>query len=197
MTTLTSLRQRLRDLEEEWFQELQRLREARGYHLEGRRISVASATRRLHRPFRKRLLRYFGDARVSAVITGPVIWGALIPALLLDAYVTLYQAVCFPAYGIPKVRRGDYLVLDRRHLPYLNLIEKLNCLYCGYFNGLIAYVQEIAGRTEQHWCPIKHARRPRTVHSRYSRFFEYGDAEAFRREVEQVRRDFGDLGPEA
>ena len=41
------------------------------------------------------------------------------------------------------------MVIDRYALSYLNVIEKLNCVYCEYVNGLIAYVQEIAARTEQ------------------------------------------------
>ena len=32
-----------------------------------------------------------------------------------------------------------------------------------------------------------------TTHSRYRRFFDYGDVEAYRQDVEQVRRDFMDL----
>ena len=31
---------------------------------------------------------------------------------------------------------SDFFVFDRAHLPYLNLIEKLNCAY--YANGLVA-----------------------------------------------------------
>lgn len=193
MTTLKQLQARLHALEAEWAEELHRLREERGYHLVGRRIRVEAATRKLHRAYRKRILAYLWDARISAVVTGPLIWGALFVALLLDAYVTLYQFVCFPAYGIPKVRRRGFMVLDRRHLPYLNWIEKLNCHYCSYFNGLMAYVQEIAGRTEQHWCPIKHARVPRGSHSRYQEFLDYGDVEAFRNRYEALRRDFSDL----
>lgn len=193
MPSLKALQARLHALQEEWALELQRLREERGYHLEGKRVRIEATTRRLHRLYRKRLLRYVLDARFSAMVTGPVIWGALAPALLLDLYVTLYQVVCFPAYGLPKVRRSDYLVMDRRHLPYLNAFEKVNCFYCSYFNGLVAYIQEVAARTEQHWCPIRHARAPRSVHSRYARFFEYGDAEAFRERYEILRRDFGDL----
>jgi hypothetical protein len=108
----------------------------------------------------------------------------------------MYQFVCFPAYGIPKVRRRDYIVLDRHNLRYLNSIERLNCAYCGYVNGAIAYVQEIAGRTEQHWCPIKHAVRLKTMHSRYSRFLDYGDAEEYQQRIEKVRRDFEDLKTE-
>ena len=58
-----------------------------------------------------------------------------------------------------QVKRSEYVIIDRNHLSYLNLIEAFNCVYCGYANGVIAYVREIASRTEQHWCPIKHALR--------------------------------------
>ena len=99
---------------------------------------------------------------------------------MLDLFVTVYQAVCFPVYGIAKVRRGDYLIFDRYHLGYLNALEKLNCGYCSYANGLLSYVREIAGRTEQYWCPIKHARRVIGAHSHYAQFHDFGDAAAFR-----------------
>jgi hypothetical protein len=58
-------------------------------------------------------------------------------------------------------------------------------------------VQEIAGRTEQYLCPIKHALRLKAMHSRYPRFLDYGDAEEYRKRVEQVRRDFDDLKPKS
>jgi hypothetical protein len=109
--------------------------------------------------------------------------------------LTIYQAVCFPIYGIPKARRADFILLDRRRLAYLNLIEKLNCEYCSYANGIFAYATEVAARTEQYWCPIKHALRMKGVHSRYQNFFDYGDAEGYRTRIEQVRRDFKDLEP--
>ena len=63
-------------------------------------------------------------------------------------------------------------------------MERFNCGYCGYVNGVIAHVQEIAGRTEQYWCPIKHALGLRARHSRYRHFLEYGDAEAWRERFE-------------
>jgi hypothetical protein len=111
----------------------------------------------------------------------------------MDLVTTVYQAVCFPVYQIPKVQRSDYIVIDRHALHYLNVFEKLNCVYCGYFNGLIAYVQEIAARTEQYWCPIKHARKINIIHSRYKKFADYGDCKEFRKNVEKIRRDFEDL----
>ncbi len=83
--------------------------------------------------------------------------------------------------------------MDRHALGYLNIIEKINCVYCGYFNGLMAYIQEVAARTEQYWCPIKHARRVGYTHNRYKYFFDYGDGEGYRKKLEEVRRDFADL----
>jgi hypothetical protein len=101
--------------------------------------------------------------------------------------VSVYQLVCFPVYGIPKVRRVDYFVFDRHHLAYLNAIEKLNCAYCSYANCLIAYVREIAARTEQYWCPIKHARRVIGAHARYATFDDYGNAEGYQKRAAELR----------
>ena len=107
--------------------------------------------------------------------------------------VALYQCVCFPIYGIPKVRREDYFVFDRGHLAYLNAIEKVACVYCSYANGLVAYVAEMAARTEQHFCPIKHSRRNLQSHSRDAHMLPYGDAGAYRAQSETVARDYSDL----
>ena len=100
------------------------------------------------------------------ILTVPVIYACLILFLALDLAITAYQRICFPVYGIPKVRRGDYLIFDRGRLTYLNAIEKVHCVYCSYGNGLLAYVAEIAARTEQHFCPIGHAQNLRQEHSR-------------------------------
>jgi hypothetical protein len=136
---------------------------------------------------------YLRHARLKHVLTAPVIWLCIFPALFMDLIVTFYQAVCFPVYGIPRVRRRDYIILDRHYLAYLNLIQKANCLFCGYFNGLMAYVGEIAARTEQYWCPIKHASQLKHEHSRYQRFVEYGDSEQFQAKAGSLRSDFGDV----
>jgi hypothetical protein len=107
---------------------------------------------------------------------------------LLDLMASLYHAVCFPLLRIPKVRRSDYFAYDRHHLAYLNLLEIINCTYCAYGNGLVAYLREIVSRTEQYWCPIKHAQRVHGTHHRYRNFVEYGDAEAYRRELKNLRK---------
>ena len=109
-------------------------------------------------------------------------------AALLDTWVTIYQWVCFPIYGIARVPRRHYFVIDRHKLAYLNAIEKVNCTFCSYANGLLAYVREVAARTEQYWCPIKHARPLAVPHTRYHLFFDYGDAEGYRRGLVTLRR---------
>ena len=133
----------------------------------------------------------FGETMTSVAWLGTMFLNALkmliVPLVLLDLFVSLYQALCFPAYGIEKVRRRDYLVFDRHHLAYLNLLQKLNCAYCSYANGLLAYVGEIAARTEQYWCPIKHARRLVGMHARSAHFSDFGDAEAFQRDLDRLR----------
>lgn len=146
-----------------------------------------------HRKLRVWLPRYLLQSSFWAVLTAPVIYAGIVPFALLDLFLAVYQLVCFSAYGIPKVRRSDYVIFDRRRLAYLNLVEKINCAYCSYANGLCAYVTEVVARTEQYWCPIKHARRLRAPHSRYRRFFDYGDADRYHKELEDVRCDFSDL----
>lgn len=146
-----------------------------------------------HRQLKLGLPSYLLHSRILVLLTAPVIYLGVIPFVLLDIFLLFYQGICFPIYGIPKVRRGDYVLFDRGQLKYLNLLERLNCAYCSYANGLCAFVAEIAARTEQHWCPIKHARRLRSPHSRYTHFFDYGDADDYRRDVEKVRNDFVDL----
>jgi hypothetical protein len=151
------------------------------FTLEDGRARFEQEILRAHRELRTGLARYILNAGILSIVTSPVIYSLIVPLALLDLFVTVYQWVCFPVYGIEKVRRQDYLIFDRFQLQYLNLLEKINCAYCSYANGLLAYVREIAGRTEKHFCPIKHARRVVAAHAEYNTFDEFGDAEAFRR----------------
>ena len=136
---------------------------------------------------------YLRHSRWLVVLSSPLIYLCFLAFLLLDLSISTYQAVCFPIYEIPKVHRSDYFVFDRSQLQYLNHLERINCRYCSYASGLIAYVGEIAGRTEQHWCPIKHAHGLPAQHSRYDRFVSYGDAAAYRAQLEKLRSNFSDL----
>jgi hypothetical protein len=146
-----------------------------------------------HRKLKIPSWKHLWNTQLLVILSSPLIYACVLPFLLLDVAVAVYQFVCFPIYGIPKVRRKDYLVFDRGQLAYLNTIEKVGCIYCSYANGLLGLVSEIAARTEQHFCPIKHARRLVKVHSRYAKFLPYGDAEAYREQSAAVARAYSDL----
>lgn len=181
------LKEAIRGLETELDAELAERRAALRYRVERGRVIFDREVLARHRQMRVRLKDFLAAARPMVILTAPVTYALILPFALLDLCVTLYQAICFPVYGIARVRRRDHIVIDRQHLAYLNGLQKLNCVYCGYANGLISYVREIAGRTEQYWCPIKHARRTTGPHDRYADFVDYGDAKGFRDRSEPLR----------
>jgi len=179
---VASLVARIQNLEEELAEELERRRKSFTYRLEHGRVAFEQEVRARHHAFKKELSAYVRQASPLVVLTAPFIYSVIIPLVLLDLFASLYQLVCFPVYRIEKVRRAAYITFDRQHLSYLNALEKLNCMFCAYANGLLAYVREISARTERHWCPIKHAKQMSDVHGLYAEFEEYGDAEGFRRD---------------
>ena len=184
-------------LEEEFERELKQRRAELHADFDDRRVRFEREVLEQQRRFREGLLPYLRNAELRNVISAPFIYPLLLPLLLLDVAVTLYQCLCFPLYRIPRVRRRDYFVFDRTHLAYLNIIEKLNCAYCSYGNGLVAYVREVIARTEQYWCPIKHARRVLQAHPYYGNFADYGDGDAYRREMAALRAALTRLASEA
>jgi hypothetical protein len=117
----------------------------------------------------------------------PFIYSMIIPFVFLDLTFTLYQAICFRLYQIKRVKRAQYFIIDRQFLVNLNVIDKINCMYCGYGNGVISYAGEIASRTEQYWCPIKHAHKIQAEPARYNRFLEYGDTENYHEKMAAYR----------
>jgi len=178
---------RIRSLEAELDAELAKRRAGLRIGIEHGRIIFEQELLRRHRELQVKLSRYLLNARPLVILTAPVIYALIVPFVLLDVSIMIYQAICFPVYGIPKVRRSDYFAFDRAHLAYLNAVEKLNCAYCTYANGVIAYVREVASRTEEYWCPIKHAKRVMGTHARYAGFEDYGDADAYRSQLERHR----------
>jgi len=156
------------------------LRRARfGYTFDKGRAAFDCGTCAGHEKTQKHWLAYVWAMPRYSLLVAPVIYSLTVPLVMLDAWLFVYQALCFPVYGIAKVERSRYILLDRGGLRYLNWLERLNCDYCGYANGLIDYAREIASRTEQYFCPIKHATRCAGTAPRYALFAEFGDADAY------------------
>jgi hypothetical protein len=184
---ITELVERIRQIEHEIELETKRRRAELQADFEERRVKFEREIIEQQRRFKTGLIHYIVTANWLTIATAPVTYAVLIPMLVFDLFVTSYQWICFPVYGIPPVKRSDYFVYDRSHLAYLNLIEKINCAYCSYGNGLIAYAREIVGRTEKYWCPIKHARKTLQAHPYYAGFVDFGDAQAYKQELENLR----------
>jgi hypothetical protein len=179
---------RIKVLESELEAELDAASENIRYRLVNKKIQFERDVLEQHRRHKVNLFRYALFPKLKHVLTAPFIYALLPLLLLLDLFASLFHAVCFPLLGIPKVRRSDYMIFDREHLAYLNLLEMVNCAYCSYGTGLLSYLTEVVARTEQYWCPIKHARRVLNAHSHYHNFTEYADAESFRRDLDKIRQ---------
>lgn len=184
---IEDLVRRLVSLEDELEHKLEAQRSRLQYRIERDRAVFEESVLRQHRRIRTGILTFLRRSPLAALIVAPAVYGLILPLVLLDLCVTVYLWVCFPTWGMERPRRKDYVVVDRHRLAYLNGIEKLNCAYCGYANGVIAYAREAASRSEQYWCPIKHALRVRSPHARYHRFVDYGDGEGFRAELNALR----------
>ena len=146
-TQLEILLDKIKVLETELIEELQKQEEEFSYEIRKRRVYFEENVIVRHKEYVKRLFNYITDAPLKHILSAPFVWICIIPSLLMDVTISLYQAVCFPLYGIPKVNRQDYIVFDRQYLHYLNLIEKINCAYCSYANGLLAYLHSNSERS--------------------------------------------------
>ncbi|MDF1855963.1 hypothetical protein [Pseudooceanicola sp.] len=184
---LDSIRKRIASLQEDLEVELAQQREKFRYRVENGKVRFEAGVHERQKELREGWASFLARTRPSVVMVAPVIYSLIVPFVIVDIWVSLYQAICFPVYGIEKAKRGDYIRIDRHRLAYLNWLQKLNCVYCGYVNGLIAYIREVAGRTEAFWCPIKHAERVAGRHGHYQDFVDYGDAEGFAEGLAQSR----------
>ena len=118
--------------------------------------------------------------RVRTLVAAPFIYIMIVPLVILDVCVEIYQRVVFPLLGAPIVSRREYFRFDRHRLGYLDPIQKLGCWYCGYANDLLNYASRIAAQTEEIFCPIQHQPgggfHPPAHHADFA---PYGDREGF------------------
>jgi hypothetical protein len=75
--------------------------------------SFSKETLNEHRRLKTSAWAQIRSARFLVILSVPLIYACVVPLALLDLFVAVYQWICFPIYGIPKVRRRDYLIFDR------------------------------------------------------------------------------------
>ena len=179
--------QRISHLEEQVEQEYKERRDQLKADFEGHRVRFEAEELELHRRFKKGLMTYLLSADLRNILSAPFIYPLIVPLVFIDLFISIYQYICFSLYRIPYVKRRDCFVFDRTYLAYLNLIEKINCAYCSYANGLATYIKEIVARTELYWCPIKHARKIVHAHPYYKEFSDFGSAQSYQKELAELR----------
>ncbi len=161
--------------------EYEKLRDKYDFSLKNWKIVFTKRAKLIQKWFKTPLSKYAVPKNLRHFISMPFIYWMIVPWIFLDISLTIYQHTAFRLYKIPLVNRSDYIMFDRKHLSYLNLIQKINCLYCSYMNGLFSYAVEIWGRTEKYWCPIKAARNKRWGHDWEQYFADYWDPEWFKK----------------
>ena len=184
---LAVLMDKMRSVEAEIETELAKRREEMRFSFEKRRIVFEQEALRIHLAIKTRASRYLIEANPLIVLSAPVIYSLIVPIALArhlghglsgDLFSDLQNPEGAPP-RLPGVRPSPS-GLSQHH-------RKFNCAYCSYCNGAIAFVREVASRTEVYWCPIKHARRVLGPHPHYAGFADFGDAEGFRKQLDQMK----------
>ena len=186
---IRTLVQEIHEREEQLKEALYEQRTRAIFRIEGRVIRFEDKALAAHRKLKVGVFRWFRSSMVRNTASAPFIYAMIFPLLFLDLVLSVYHAVSFRLYRVPLVDRSKFIRIDRHHLGYLNSIEKLHCIYCGYANGLLAYAREITARTELYWCPIKHAHRVVNAHRHYARFLDFGEGEGYPQRLEKLREE--------
>lgn len=187
--TIKELIEQMEELEEKLKAEIDKHEEHIGYEIKEGYVKFEENILKKQRESMQSLLSFFAETPLKNLLSAPIVYAMAIPAALLDVMLFVYQHTIFRIYGFEFVKRSDYVVFDRQYLHYLNSIEKLNCMYCSYFNGLMHYSAAIAAKTELYFCPIKHAKKTLYRHRYFSRFLAYGDGENYQQKLEAIRKE--------
>jgi hypothetical protein len=185
---IQELLKQISDIEDEIEKVVNEQQEQILYFYKDGKIKFKEGIEEAHKKLKKTLLRYILDSKLRNILSAPFIYSMIIPFVILDVFITLFQEICFSLYRIKKVSRSVYVVIDRYKLKHLNSLERFNCIYCGYGIGVLSYAKEVAARTEQYWCPIKHARKIIGRHSRYNDFIDFGDAVDYHKRLAEFRK---------
>lgn len=180
-TRINKLYEEIKQKKDELFQEYEKLREKYDFKFIKWKIVFSEKKKDENKKFKIWIFKYLLGSEIRHIISIPFIYMMIIPAVILDIFLFVFQQTCFRLYGIPLVKRKEFLSTERKHLDYLNWIEKINCLYCSYVNWMFSYAVEVWGRTEKYWCPIKHAKKNNTFHNWQDHFADYWDGEGFKK----------------
>ncbi len=114
---------------------------------------------------------------VIEIISAMAIYSMIIPLFIFSIWTWIYQELYFTLQDIPKVSIKDYVKFDRWDLKKLNHIQKMNCVYCEYANGVVSWGKAVAHQTEIYSCAIKHRHLVRGQLEENEKYFKYSEFE--------------------
>lgn len=114
------------ELNESLKKEHLRVAQKYGFLVQKKKVIFLEKIRKQNKRFRMPAWKYVFPKSLRHLVSIPFIYSMIIPALILDIFITIYQSAAFPLYGIPRVKRSEYFVYDRRFLDYLNVIQKVH-----------------------------------------------------------------------
>lgn len=167
------------NLKKDLYKEYESLALKYDFFVRNKKVIFSNKIKEYQKSKKTNLFKYVFTANLRNVISVPFIYSLIFPVVILDLFLTMYIFTAFPLYWIPRPARKDFFIYDRRFLKYLNLLQKFNCLYCSYVNWLFAYAVDIWARTEQYWCPIKHALNNELVHKYAKEYADFWDVDWF------------------
>ena len=187
-SNIQEILEQMEALEEKLKAEIDKQEQQIGYEIKEGYVKFEENVLKKQRENMKGLFLFVAETPLSHLLSSPLVYAMIIPAMIFDILLFIYQNIIFRIYGFEFVKRSDYIVFDRQFLRYLNCIERLNCMYCSYFNGLMRYASEISAKTELYFCPIKHAQKTLYRHRYYKDFLAYGDSEEYQDRLEEIRK---------
>src|SRR5688572_33288312 len=67
--------------------------------------AVERDLRRAHKRLKQSIPSYLFESRPLNLLAAPIIYSMIVPIALLDVWISLYQWICFPLFGIRTVQR--------------------------------------------------------------------------------------------
>lgn len=101
-----------------------------------------------------------GSHIIFDIIAAVACYICIFPLFMIDIFIWQFQNIYFRNFQIPLIQRSQYIVLDRFSLSKLTFWQRINCLYCEYANGLIAFAKAVVNQMELYSCAIKHVHQP-------------------------------------
>jgi len=82
---------------------------------------------------------------IFRTVAGGLSMYSFMPILILVHFLLVlifFQWIVSAVVGNTRLRQRDFLILDRHRIHGIALVDKLNCLYCDYANGLCTLINK-------------------------------------------------------